>query len=314
MDSRSKPFGSGARLVWRRQRALWWVFLFNLALALIGTRTLVQDASGVLNHSLESSRRLVHGFDVSVFTELGALPEDPFRATNAPFFWTPILFTIFMLFMTGGILTTYYDDLKLDTASFFESCGRHFWRFLRLLIYFGIAMIPIGILASICGKVYNHIDDLSVSPYTAPASGVAAILVLLLLLLSVRFWFDIAQVIAIADYEKRMHKALRLSAKLVWRDFGSLFWLYLRISVVAWLVFAFGLYVWMMWLKPESTRLAFVVSQLLILWWLGTRLWQRASGIEWYKDHQELQAVAEARAPIPPPAPVEEEEEVVVGA
>lgn len=306
-EPNTRPVLSGAGLVWKRQRVLWWIFVFNLGLAFLSTRALSQDAGAVLNHSLESSRRLVHGFDISAMSELGELPQDPLRAVSSAFTWPSILFTIFMLFMTGGVLTSYYEDLRLNTAELFEACGRHFWRFLRLMIYFAIVMIPIGILATICGKLYSHIDDVSISPFSSAIFIGVAGLVILLLLLSVRLWFDIAQVVAVAEAERRMHKALRRSARLVWRNFGSLFWLYLRISIVAWIVFGFALYVWMRWLKPESTTLAFILGQLLILWWLGARLWQRASGVEWYKGYQELPGVAEASPAPTAPLPLEEE-------
>lgn len=302
-----KVFFAGAGLVWKRQRVLWWIFAFNLLLAFLGTRVLVQNGGTVLNHSLESSRQLVHGFDVSALSQLGELPEDPLRGTRSMFFGPSILFTIFMLFMTGGILATYHSDFRLDSGAFFQSCGHHFWRFVRLLIYFAIAMIPIAILGRIMGRIYDRIDDASISPYPAVKFIVGAIAVLLILLLCVRLWFDMAQVIGAVDDETRMHAALRRAAALVARNFWSLFWLYLRISVIGWVAFAFGLYVWMMVLKPESTTTAFVLGQAMIVVCLGTRLWQRASGVEWYRRYQKGTNVWEpVPSPVEPALPMEE--------
>ena len=88
---------------------------------------------------------------------------------------------------------------------------------------------------------------------------------ILLLLMIVRVWFDMAQVIAVAEDEKKMHRALRRAFGLLRRNFFSLFWLYLRVSIIAWALFAFGLHVWMYHLKPQSTVAAFLVSQLMIL-------------------------------------------------
>jgi hypothetical protein len=48
-------------------------------------------------------------------------------------------------------------DAKPTTSAFFEACGHHFWRFLRLLIYMLLTFIPVGILVAICGGVYSRI-------------------------------------------------------------------------------------------------------------------------------------------------------------
>jgi NADH:ubiquinone oxidoreductase subunit 6 (subunit J) len=297
-----RAFFAGAMLVWTRQRVLWWIFAVNLVLAFLGTPSvahfLADDAGVTLNHSLESSRRLVHGFDLAALAELGSLPEAPLRGMGMMFLVPSFLFTLFMLFMTGGLLVSYQDDLRLDAAGFFEACGRHFWRFVRLLIYFAVVMILVGILWSLVGKFYSEIDDAAVSPSSAPVFMGGATILIILLLICVRIWFDMAQVIAVAKDERRMHRALRRSAALVWNNLGSLFWLYVRISVIGCALFGYGLYIWMMKLRPEDTPRAFVLGQVMILLWLGTRLWRRASETEWYKQYRMAHY---APVPMPPP-------------
>jgi hypothetical protein len=88
-----------------------------------------------------------------------------------------------------------------------------------------------------------------------------------------------------------MHKALRRAAVLLRRDFFSLYWLYLRISLIAWIVFAAGLHIWMTHLRPESILAPFLLSQFLIIFWQACRLWQRASECIWYREHQRAIAV-----------------------
>lgn len=297
-EPKPRAFFAGARLVWTRQRILWWIFVVNAVFSFSAARGLAEDAGAVLNHSLESSRRLVHGFDLSVIAELGSLPSQPLRAGGSLFLWPSILFAIFMLFATGGVLVAYHDDLRLDAAGFFEACGRHFWRFVRLLIYFVIVMIPIALLGSMLGKIYNDIDDAAVSPYSGPAFLCAASVVVMFLLVSVRVWFDMAQVIAMAKDERRMYRALRRAASLVWNNFRSLFWLYCCIGAIGTILFGAGLYLWTLVLRPESALAAAILSQAMVVVWLGTRLWQRASETEWYKQYRAAQY-----APVPMPAP-----------
>ncbi|HUO35702.1 MAG TPA: hypothetical protein VMU43_11985 [Candidatus Acidoferrum sp.] len=300
--AKPKAFLAGAGLVWRRQRVLWLIYFFTLLLAFLSTRGLVHRAADVLDHSAESAQRLVHGFDISAIIELQQIPQSPLTGSNDIFGVAPVITLLFLLFITGGILTVYYRDETLPFGPFFDACGDHFWRFLRLLIYFAIVMIPVLILIGVTSAAYHHIDEVSVSPLTAVRFALVAGTILLLISMALRLWFDMAQVIAVAEEERAMHRALRQAAVLFARNFFSLFWLYLRTSIVAVAGFALGLYIWMMVLRPESIHKAFVLGQLLILWWIATRLWQRASEAKWYWEYRGSQPSA-APAWTPPPAP-----------
>ncbi len=293
-----KTFLSGAGLVWKWQRLVWWLFAVGLILSLAGTRGLVDRIGGTIDHSMASSR-LSDGFDLSAITELATMPDAPLRITQSGSATVSLVFFIFMLFCTGGIVATYVRDERPDVGNFFEACGYHFWRFFRLTIYLLIALIPVGIVAAIGGAMSNNIDEKSISPMPSVYVFEATVVIVLFLLMVVRLWFDMTQVIAVAEDEKRMHKALRLSAVLVAKNFGSLFWLYLRISVVAWVLMGLAVYAWMAKLPPTWNGDAFIVSQLAILFWIGTRLWQRASEAQWYREYR---AGVAARQPVWTPA------------
>jgi hypothetical protein len=298
--SKPKTFSSGAGLVWKWQRLVWWVFAVGLILSLVGTRGMLDRVAGSIDHRMASSR-LADGFDVSAIVALASTPEAPLQVTQSGSASTGIIFFIFMLFTTGGIIATYVRDERPDVGNFFEACGYHFWRFFRLTIYLLIALIPVGIVGAIAAAANNSIDEKSISPMPAVHFAEVASVVVLFLLMVVRLWFDMTQVIAVAEDEKRMHKALRLSAVLVAKNFFSLFWLYLRISLVSWLLMGLALYVWMAKLSPTSNIAAFLISQLAILFWIGTRLWQRASEAQWYREYR---AAVEVRQPVWTPAPV----------
>lgn len=282
---KKKAVREGAGLVWRRQRVLWLIFFVSLFLAFLGTRGMVAHAGEALNHSLDSTPRLVQGFDISAMAELASQPEGYIGSGMSAFADFPLVFAIFMLFVTGGVLAVYERDQTLTFGPLFEACGEHFWRFVRLAIYFGIVLIPIALLAAGAHAWHDHIDKEAVSPFTAMHFYVAAGLVLIFLLMCVRLWFDMAQVIAVAEDERRMHVALRRAARLFCENFGSLFWLFSCIEVIAWIVFVIGLHIWMMHLPPQATTAAFWLGQFLILFWIATRLWQRAGETAWYRKY-----------------------------
>jgi hypothetical protein len=280
-----KTLLSGAGLVWRRQRIVWWIFVVDFIIAFFSVGGLAERSAATLDHSV-ASLRLVNQFDLSTFLGLFFQSEAPFDGAASAVTFSSFLFVLFMLFSTGGILACYRDDQKYSSGPFFEACGRHFWRFVRLMIYFVIALIPVGILVGISAKLYDRIDERAISPFPAVHFVEAAAVIILLLLMSLRLWFDMAQVIAVAEQERRMHRALRSAARLLGRNFGSLFWLYLRISVIGWILFAAGLHIWMHRLRPEGIHSAFILSQVMILFWLGARLWQRAAEMQWYQKFQ----------------------------
>jgi hypothetical protein len=300
--AKPKTFFAGAAIVWRHQRLLWLVYAANLLLAFVGTRGAVARTGEILNHSLVAER-LVHEFDLGAYGELALHPSLPFSASRPIMLYSSILFALFMLFATGGVLAAYYEDRRVTAGNFFQACGEHFWRFLRLMIGFAIALIPVGILIRLAGFLYRRVDRQSISPFPAVHIVEVAAVIIVLLMMCLRLWFDMAQVIAVAEGETKMRRALKSSARLLRHNFGSLFWLYLRISLLGWVGFWLGLRVWMEHLRPEAIGRAFLVSQAMIVFWLATRLWQRASEALWYRERLPELMVP---APLVPPSPVEQ--------
>ncbi len=290
---------AGAGLVWRRQRVLWWIFIVNLLLAFFGTRGMVERAGNILNHSLAAGR-LVTGVDLAALAELASRPGAPFASPGT--FHFGIVFFIFMLFVTGGILEVYRRDDKLPIGGFFEACGNYFWRFARLLIFLLIALIPIALLGGLVSFLSNVIDEHSVADMMGFRFRVVGIATVLFLLMAVRIWFDMAEVQAVAQNERRMLRIVRSAFLLTRHNFGSLFWLYFRITFLAWASFVLGVWVWAKYVRPEAIGRAFLLSQLIILLWIGTRLWQRASEMLWYQRRAEGAPTGLASSEPPPPA------------
>jgi hypothetical protein len=284
-DGKPNVIREGAHLLWRRQRVLWWLYGINLFLGLIGTLATANNIGAVLNHSL-AAEHLVKGFDVSFFVELAAQPSHPLSAGAPASLLLAVAFFVLWLLSEGGILETYRCDSRLTTSEFFEACGRMFWRFVRLLICMLIALAPIVIIAR---RVKGWSDRLANDAPRAMMGfwvEVAGILVVVLLLMAVRLWFDMAQVHTVAENEPTMGRALLFSLRLTLANFTTLFWIYLRISLIAWAFSAAVLWAWIKLVRPDWIGVSFLLGQAVLLVWLGTRLWQRASETLWYQQHR----------------------------
>jgi hypothetical protein len=301
-NGQSGVFTGGAGLVWRRQRVLWWAFIINFILASYAARIITNRAATVLDNSLASIPLLVQGYHISGAVELGNTPEVYLKSGNTPMFFS-LIFFFFMLLATGGILEAYWRDETLSTGEFFRSGGTYFWRFFRLVIFLLLVLIPFGLICWGVSAAGDAIDDRSISPYPWVWFMLGAGLALILLLMSIRLWFDMAEVIAVAESETRSRKCLRRAFGLLRKNFGSLFWLYLRISIVGCIGVAVGLQVWVHRVKPASITTSLLVSQLIVLFWLAIRFWHRASEALWYKNYLERPGTESVVPGFTPPDP-----------
>lgn len=297
-DTKQNAMFAGARLVWQHQPVLWWIYAANLALAFTATRDRVAHAGEALDHSLAAAH-LVKGFDLGALIELAAQPERYLGRPPASVLFNSVLFAVVLLFLTGGVLATYGRDEDVPAGEFFRSCGAFFWRLARLAIVFILLLIPFATLAGFMQAGANSIGDRSVGEQPGFWAGIACAAILLFLLLVLRLWLDMAEVIAVAENDTKTPRTLAAAARLTRRNFGSLFWLFLRISLVAWAGLALGIWVWIRLVQPEAIGAAFFVSQVILLFLVATRLWQRASEMQWYRTHVPRASLPSEPPPIP---------------
>jgi hypothetical protein len=296
MAHQTGTLSEGARRVWRHQRVLWWLFAVNLALAAFGTQPVDRAIGRVADHSLYA-QRLYQGFDLSAFSELAANPEVALWSNVSSSLLFAVVFLGVALFLTGGILETYRADRKLATGEFFFACGTFFWRWVRLLVLLLVAIVPIAMLGSVITGWAAVLSDAAPQEKLGFWVEVAGLLLVTVLMMAVRLWFDMAQVRVVAEEERSVVRALVRAFRLTRDHFGSLFWMYIRISFLAWLGLAAALF---LWIRVPAQRLgfSFFVLEMALLWWMGTRLWQRASETVWYERHS---AVPQMMTPLPAP-------------
>ena len=287
----------GFRRVWHYQRVLWWIYFINFVLALFGSMPALTKLEHI-GHSLQS-QRLTNVFDYGAFSELTSNPEtDPFAAQGGSLHFA-VVFFFFMLFLTGGILEAYRADRRLTTREFFEACGAYFWRWVRLLIFMLVVMVPIAMLARGTSKLFSKLALESPDEMLAYWVLFAGLLLASFLSMCVRLWFDMAQVRAVVEEEYGMWRNAGRAFKLTFGNFGSLFWLYFRISFLWWVIFALGFWIWTK-MPPRHFAWTILMLELVLLFGFGTRLWQRASEMVWYQRR----FLASVPATIPaPPAP-----------
>jgi len=292
----------GFRRTWHYQRVLWFIFFINLALSHFAAGPMIHKLDGVTDHSLHA-QRLSNMFDVGSFSALSSDPEVKLFEVAGSSVSSSIVFFFIMLFLTGGILEAYRSGRKLTTREFFEACGSYFWRWVRLLILMAIVLIPVVTLASLVKTESIKLLDDAAHEKTGYWFFVAGVGVVGLLAMFVRLWFDIAQVRAVVEEETGMWRNAGRAFKITAGKFAPLFWMFLRISVVGWLVFAAGLY---LWAKMPPARFVWTIFflEIVVLCGFGVRLWQRACEMIWYQRTFLSPVVAPVPVVSAPPSPL----------
>ena len=274
--------------MWRRRSILWWLFAVNIALGAAGTLPAIRQLDRSLGHSV-AGQQLYKGFDVGMFHELVRVPDVGllrFRITSYAF---AALFALFMLVVSGGILESYRQDRKLDSGEFFAASGAFFWRFVQLTVF---SLVPFGLIWATyfdVEKASDYLGDKAMADQVGSGLWLFGVILLVLITLFVRLWFDIAKVCTVAQDTHLMLRSAWQGFDFTRRQIRVLLWVYVRISLVAWTAM---LVAFLIWTKLPATAIwaTLALLELIVLVQLGARLCQLASVTTWYKRHQPLLA------------------------
>lgn len=291
----------GFRRTWRYQRVLWFIYAISLLLGHFAASPMIHKLDGVTDSSLYS-QRLSNLFDLGAFSALSSSPQVKLFEGGGTSAALSILFFVIMLFLTGGILEAYRSGRTLTTREFFESCGAYFWRWVRLSLLLGIVLIPVVIAAVALVGLISVSGLNAAHERTALGAFLAGAAAFGLVLMCVRLWFDMAQVRTVVEEEFGMTQSVIDAFKLTFANFSPLFSMYFALSLLGWLAFAAGIYVWSK-MPPSRFWWTFLILEFVLFLRFGIRLWQRACEMIWYQ-RQFLSALT-AEAAIPPsPSPL----------
>ena len=269
---------SSAGLIWRHQRLVWWIFAVNLGIAWLSSLSVRAALRPILDRSLESAK-LVTGFDVGTLALLAERPEVSPRVLAPGAIVAALLFVVFLLFIDGGVLAVFLDDRKLSRAEFFENSGLFFWRMVRLALY---SAVPFGLLAAADGsmaKFAGKLADNAPQDWLGFAVNVGSKLVIVVLALFVRLWFDLAQATVVRDDERKVLRTLTHSLILAFRS-GELFASYIGIGLFGVATFGIGAGIWF-YLPHSATVASFLILEIVTVTQIASRLWLKAASARW---------------------------------
>jgi|HubBroStandDraft_1064217.scaffolds.fasta_scaffold09254_5 hypothetical protein len=287
---------ASAAIARRNKRYIVWFYLLNLVFAHFGASAFSDAAHNILDHSLYADK-LLHGFNLGVFTELltrpefGAMPS----ATHPAIMFAVVFFLASLVFMPG-VLLGYASDHRLPRDEFFRACGRNVWRFVRLFLFFAIiAGIVAGVLFGGLNALVTAADKTSNERLPFFTQLVGTVIILLLLTI-IRIWFDLAQTEVVLRDQPAVRKAIAAGFRRTRRNLGRLLGSYVVIAIVALAILVAGILLWYAIVPPGSVLGAFIVGQAMMLLLLAMRFWQRATAVAFYVREMNQPVVENVRA------------------
>lgn len=280
----SEALRGGIRALNGRKRLWFWFY----GVTTIWAVAIAAPAIGVLFSSLgesEWAERMAGNFDLQWIAEVaaqkGGLPFLPLLVTAAAVFAISAIAHVFLL---GGAIQLFCARQEFTLGGFFEGCGRHFWRFVRLalvsaLFYAVVWGVNRG-LARVGEKIWGEGSEATPLMYW----GWGRTAVLLALVGLTGLIFDYARIKLVAADSRKAFRGAIGAVRFVFANFRKTAGLYVVVWAIALVLLAayYGVSRVLTQTSLGPVALLFLVRQAMVLAKGWTQLLFYASGAEMY--------------------------------
>jgi len=311
----SEALRGGIRALNGRKRLWFWFY----GVTTIWAVAIAAPAIGVLFASLGESawaERMAGNFDLQWIAEVaaqkGTLPFLPLWVTAAAVFAISAVAHVFLL---GGAIQLFCAREEFTLGGFFQGCGRHFWRFVRLALVSGLFYAVVGVVNRGMARVGDKIwgEGSEQTPLVYWGWGRTAVLLTLLGLTGLIF--DYARIRLVASDSRKAFRAAFASVRFVFANFRKTAGLYAAVWAIALALLAayYGVSRAVTQTSLGLVVLLFAIRQAMVLAKGWTQLLFYASQAEMYAGLTpvpvvEAAVVVEVEVPAVAPEPVAEAE------
>jgi len=311
----SEALRGGIRALNGRKRLWFWFY----GVTTIWAVAIAAPAIGVLFASLGGSawaERMAGNFDLQWIAEVaaqkGGLPFLPLLVTAAAVFAISAVAHVFLL---GGAIQLFCSREEFTLGGFFQGCGRHFWRLVRLALVSGLFYAVVGAvnlgMARVGDKIWGEGSE--ATPLVYWGWGRTAVLLALLGLTGLIF--DYARIRLVASDSRKAFRAAFASVRFVFANFRKTAGLYVVVWAIALALLAayYGVSRVVTQTSLGLVVLLFAIRQAMVLAKGWTQLLFYASQAEMYAALTPVMVaapapVAEVEVPAVAPEPVVEVE------
>ncbi len=277
---------SGIRLLFFKWKAWAVVFVANIIFAFIIARpfgTLINKIGANNEAALGGLKEFDTDFIVDLVNNFNS--EIGIIAGQASLF--VILYLILNIFLSGGIIESYVHVFQRFTfGGFLTNCAKHFWRMIRLALYFIGAQV---VVASVMLTVYSN---LGLSPFELESETqlILTTKIMLGIFVLIMVWVDMvneyAKVKVVIEKDRKFILPILIDIKFFClRNFFSILFLFL-LCVLTFLAFL-GIYatindVFVM-SSMSSIIFALIVGQVYLIFRVGVRLLFTSTAIDYLR-------------------------------
>jgi hypothetical protein len=289
---------AGIRSLNRRKRLWFWFYGVTTiwALAIVGPVMALLFAS--LGQSAWAGQ-MAANFDLQYVAELlfakSALAFTPLLGAMMA---VALVAAIAHLFLLGGALQLFWSDEEFSMAAFFQGCGRHFWRFVRLALVYALFYAVVFILNSLLARAGNKIWDEGSEQTPLVYFAWFRMALLLALCGLVGLIFDYGRIRLVAADSPKAFRAAGAAIRFVFSNFGRTARLYLAVWAI--LLVLLAVYRGMAGIVGQASLglvvLLFLVRQIMVLARVWVQLLFYSSQAEMYRS---LMPIPVAVAPVP---------------
>ena len=270
----------GFRQFWQYRQMWLLVYLLTLVMAAFIAMPIKSYLESKAGHSL-MIEDLIKGFDYTFLNDFMTNYGDGFSAITQQSVLVIGLFLLLMVFFVGGILSIFKEKpTQWNRAIFWGNSATHFWKMLRLTLYF--FFIHGFILGLFFFLYYSLVNGFDLKDDTIIFTAWKWLLPFYMLLSAFFFmWHDYAKVIIVRNNDKWLFKSILSAFQFIIKHFKSTYALYLINT--GFLLIVYGLnYIYTLNFEISNTSqiyIGFVISQLFILARLAVKLinWSVAS-------------------------------------
>jgi hypothetical protein len=295
-----KALIAGLRTTNASYRMIGLLYVINFLIAAI----LAWGFHSVLARTIGDSMSLEHlvkDFDFTVYTDFMAKYGGRVTALISQLSWLIFFYLILNTLLGGGTIALLKAaESRFSMRSFFENCGIFFFRFLRLLLIFGLILFLVGFVTSAAfGIIYTAFSSGAVSEVWPFTLAIILFLLFLFILTVIVMMADYAKVATVVTDATSMLKTSWKSIKFVFRHFLST--VGLQLSILLFLLVAVIVYLVLEdqigMATPFAVLVMFIVQQVSV----GFKVWTR---VLTFAGELELFGSFESETVVAPPIPV----------
>ncbi len=279
---------SGIRLLFFKWKVWLAVFGFNIIFAFIIARPFgaLLDKVGANNEaSLEGLKNFDANFIVDLINNFGT--EISLVAGQATFF--VVLYLILNIFLSGGFIESYVHVFQRHTfGEFLSNCAKHFWRMIRLALYFIIAQI---VVAAVLFTIYSK---LGLSPFELESETILVrnTKIMLAIFAVIMIWVDMvneyAKIKVVIDTDRKFILPILIDVKFFClRHFFSILFLFLLCMLT--FLAILGVYAALndVIVMSSSTTIIFglLLGQVYMIFRVGVRLLFTSSAVDYLRKN-----------------------------